>query len=532
MTTTPTPGGPSAAAEAIRTAATSLGIELGSTRIKAVLIGPDRTPLAQGSHMWDNHLVDGVWTYDLDEVWAGLQAAIADLASDVRRRHDLPLTRVGALGVSAMMHGYLALDGTDALLVPFRTWRNTSTGPATDLLGDLFDRSIPHRWSIAHHCQAVLDAEPHVAQVAHLTTLAGLVHHRLSGERVLGVGDASGMFPVDGLRYDPTMVDAYDGWLRDHGIATSIRDLLPAVLPAGAEAGRLTTDGALLLDPTGTLQAGALMCPPEGDAGTGMVATGAVTPRTGNVSVGTSIFAMVVLESPLVGRHPEIDLVTTPAGDPVAMVHANNGASEIGAWAGVFGQFAAALGHAVSPDEVFTVLFAASREAAPDAGGLTAFNYLSGEPITRTETGHPLVIRTPDSTLSLANLVRAELYGAFTTLALGMDVLRREGVDLDLMVAHGGLFTTPGEPQAALAAALGTAVALRDSAATGGAWGIALLADFALRGAGASLAEHLRDQVFAGSDLSSVEPDPALVQGFSDYLARFTAALPAQRALA
>ena len=417
-----------------------LGIELGSTRIKSVLIDPRGTTLATGSHTWENQFVDRTWTYSLEDVWSGVRASVALMRADAQERHGVRPITLGALGVSAMMHGYLAFDDSGQLLVPFRTWRNTSTERAATELTDLLQFAIPLRWSIAHFYQAILDEEPHVARVASLNTLAGYVHQQLTGLSVLGVGDASGMFPIDAATkdYDARRLEQFDTLVADRHPGLTLAGLLPTVLCAGAEAGRLTAEGAALLDATGQLRPGAPLCPPEGDAGTGMVATNAVAPRTGNVSVGTSIFAMAVLERPLLQVHPEVDLVTTPAGDPVAMVHCNNGASELDAWAGVFREFAAAIGHPVDPDDAFRAMLHEALSGDADAGGLLAYNYLSGEPITRLAEGRPLVLRSPDSRLTLGNFVRAQVYAAFATLSLGLRVLADEGVELDVMVAHGG----------------------------------------------------------------------------------------------
>ena len=517
--------------DAIRLGDTALGIELGSTRIKACLVRADdpAVVLATGSHEWENEFVDRVWTYSLDAVWAGVQAAYAALRAEVEREHGVALSTVGSLGVSAMMHGYLAFDASGELLVPFRTWRNTSTGAAAAELTDLLGVNIPLRWSIAHYRQAVLDAEPHVPQVDFLTTLAGYVHWRLTGERVLGVGDASGMFPIDasGADYDEALLARFDAL---PGGAEHVRELLPAVLRAGEAAGTLTAEGALLLDPTGTLPAGIPLCPPEGDAGTGMVATGAVAPRTGNVSAGTSIFAMVVLEAPLREVHEELDLVTTPAGDPVAMVHCNNGASELSGWVGLFGAFAAASGTPLASDAVFETLFRQAQEGEADAGGLLAYNHLSGEPIAGLREGRPLVVRTPDSRLSLPNFMRAQLYGVFATLSLGMRVLSAEGVTLDAMYAHGGMFRTAGTAQRFLAAALDAPVAVAATAGEGGAWGIAVLAAYLRRGEGRDLGGYLREVVFADADVSIVAPDAADVAGYDRYLERYRAGLAAEAA--
>lgn len=517
--------------DAIVAGRTALGVELGSTRIKACLVDADdpTTVLAVGAHEWENVFADRVWTYALDAVWSGLQAAYADLVAGVERRHGARLETVGALGVSAMMHGYLAFDASGELLVPFRTWRNTHTGAAAAELSDLFGVNIPLRWSIAHLRQAVLDAEPHVAEIASVTTLAGYVHRRLTGRGVLGVGDASGMFPIDPATgdYDAELVRRYDG-LAD-GSTPPLHDLLPEVLLAGADAGTLTAEGAALLDPTGALRPGIPFCPPEGDAGTGMVATNAVAPRTGNVSAGTSIFAMVVLERPLRDVHHELDVVTTPAGDPVAMVHCNNGASELAAWAGLFGRFAEASGSPASSDAVFDVLFREALDGDADAGGLLAYNHLAGEPIAGLTEGRPLFVRTPDSRLTLANVMRAQLYGVFGTLALGMRVLAGESVALDRMTAHGGLFRTAGVAQRFLAGALNAPVAVGETASEGGAWGIALLAAFR-RAGGGDLGGYLDSRVFAGAPLSVADPDPADVAGFTAYLDRYRAGLAVEAA--
>ncbi|HEY5978520.1 MAG TPA: FGGY-family carbohydrate kinase [Microlunatus sp.] len=525
---------PTSARQAITEGHTALGIELGSTRIKAVLIGPDHTPLATGGHSWENQFVDRRWTYSLDTVWEGLQQSYAALAAGVRERYDVELTTVGALGVSAMMHGYLAFDRDGELLTPFRTWRNTSTGPAVTALSEAFDHTIPHRWSIAHLYQAVLDEEEHVGAVAHLTTLAGYVHWQLTGERVLGIGDASGMFPIDPRTggYDAAMIATFDDLVAGRDLPWQVSTLLPEVRAAGEASGELTEVGARRLDPTGTLRAGAPLCPPEGDAGTGMVATNSVAPRTGNVSAGTSIFAMVVLEQPLRRAHHELDLVTTPAGDPVAMVHCNNGASELNAWVGLFAEFARAIGADADTAMVFETLFRASLWGEPDCGGLLAYNYLSGEPITGLDEGRPLFLRTPDSTFDLATFMRSQLFAALTTLRIGMDVLTKdEGVRLDTMFAHGGLFTTPGVAQKYLAAAIDTPVSVGGTASEGGAWGIAVLAAFlARRAPEQTLADYLSRQVFAAPDLVAVQPDARDVAGFDAYLQRFLAALPVQRA--
>ncbi|MBS1906468.1 MAG: ATPase [Actinobacteria bacterium] len=511
---------------------TSLGIELGSTRIKACLIGSDPSDvIATGSSAWENRLEDGLWTYGLDEVWAGLQEAYAGLVADAHDRYGVRPATVGAIGISAMMHGYLAFDEGGELLVPFRTWRNTNTSAAAAELTTLLGVNIPLRWSIAHLHQAVVDGEAHVPRVASVNTLAGYVHERLTGRRVLGVGDASGMFPIDSAtcEYDRASVAAYDALAGDR-LPAPLTALLPVVLPAGADAGALTAEGALLLDPSGALAAGIPFCPPEGDAGTGMVATNAVAPRSGNVSAGTSIFAMVVLERPLEGAHHELDLVTTPAGDAVAMVHCNNGASELAAWAALFTRFAAAAGAPVGDDTAFEALFREALAGEADAGGLLAYNHLAGEPIAGLAEGRPLFVRTPDSAFTLANFMRAQLYGVFGTLALGMQTLAAEGVRLDRMFAHGGMFRTAGVAQRFLAASLGAPVAVGEAASEGGAWGIAVLASYLAHADELSLGDYLGRRVFASASVTVADPDPADVAGFAAYLDRYRAGLAVEAA--
>lgn len=502
---------------------TVLGIELGSTRIKACLIGSDRAPIAAGGAEWENELVAGVWSYSLNAVWSGLRDCVADLLADVERRYQVRPSSFRAIGVSAMMHGYLAFDASGQLLVPFRTWRNTTTGQAAAELTRTLGVNVPLRWSVAHLLQAVLNNEPHVPRIRFLTTLAGYVHWRLTGRQVLGVGDASGMFPIDPAtrNYDQRMLRQVDALVAARVPDVRVADLLPEVLVAGREAGTLTQEGAALLDPGGTLRPGAPFCPPEGDAGTGMVSTNCVRPRVGSVSVGTSIFAMVVLEKPLQQMHPELDLVTTPAGDLVAMVHCNNGASELRAWAMVFEQFAAALGRPAKPDDVFGALMREALAGEADGGGLLAYNYLSGEPITGMTEGRPLLVRTPDSRLTLANLARTQVYSAFATLSLGMQVLAREGVELESLFAQGGLFRTTGTAQRLLAAALGTPVAVGRTAGEGGAWGIALLAAYLGAAPTHSLEDFLSTHVFADAPFAVVDPDVRDLEGFAAFLDRY-----------
>jgi sugar (pentulose or hexulose) kinase len=524
-----------AARETIASGRATLGIELGSTRIKACLVGDDPSVvLAVGDHEWENTLVDGRWSYSLEDIWSGVQAAYAALVADAEQRHGVRPESYAAIGISAMMHGYLAFDSAGELLVPFRTWRNTSTGPAAEALTRAFGVNIPLRWSIAHLYQAVLDAEPHVAGIDFVTTLAGYVHYRLTGERVLGIGDASGMFPIaDATRdYDADMLGTFDGLVADAAPGLRLADVLPRVLAAGRDAGALSAEGAALLDPSGGLRPGVPLCPPEGDAGTGMVATNSVAPRAGNVSAGTSIFAMVVLERPLARVHEELDVVTTPAGDPVAMVHCNNGASELAAWVGLFRRFAEASGSPVDQDAAYSALLGEALEGEADAGGVLAYNQLAGEPIAGLTAGRPLVVRGDDSRFTLANFMRSQLYGVFATLSLGMAVLDDEGVELDRMFAHGGIFRTAGVAQRFLAAALDTSVSVGETASEGGAWGMAVLASYAARGEGESLADYLHSRVFRGATFTVVEPYPDDVAGFTTYLERYRAGLAIERAAA
>lgn len=517
---------------AIEAGETSLGIELGSTRIKACLIGPDHEVVATGSHAWENKFVDRLWTYSLESVWEGVQAAVAGLLAQVESTHGVRLTSLGALGVSAMMHGYLPFDAAGEVLVPFRTWRNTNTERAAAELTEVLGFNFPLRWSASHLYQAILDEEAHVSELAFFTTLAGYVHWKLTGRKVLGVGDASGMFPIDPATrdYDADMLARFQGLVAARQPGLDVAGLLPEVLVAGADAGHLTQEGAALLDPSGTIRPGAVVAPPEGDAGTGMIATNAVAPRTGNISAGTSIFAMVVLEKPLASVHEELDIVTTPAGDLVAMVHCNNGASELGTWAGVFTEFAAAMGVEGGSDAVFAALFSAALEGEADGGGLLAYNYLSGEPITGLAEGRPLFVRTPGSRLTLANFMRTQLYGAFGTLSLGMRVLHDEGVELDSMFAHGGMFRTAGVAQRLLAAAIGAPVTVGDTASEGGAWGIAVLAEYLRKGAAEPLDQYLTASVFAGAALDVAQPDASDVAGYQAWLKQYEAGLAIEKA--
>lgn len=511
---------------------TALGVEFGSTRIKAVLIGPDSAPLASGGYEWENHWENGIWTYPLEEVWEGLQGCYAALAEEVKQQYDVPLETVGAMGFSGMMHGYLAFDEDRELLVPFRTWRNTMTAQAAEELTQLFHFNIPQRWSIAHLYQAMLNEEEHVPRIDFMTTLAGYVHWMLTGKKVLGVGEASGMFPIDSETgtYDARMVSLFDEKLADYGL--HLTDIFPQVLSAGEDAGVLTPEGALLLDPTGTLRPGIPMCPPEGDAGTGMAATNSVAPRSGNVSAGTSVFAMAVLEKPLSKVYPEIDMVTTPAGRPVAMVHCNNCTSDINAWVGLFDEVLSGMGAKVSKSDLYGMLFRKALEGDADCGGLLSYNYDSGEPITGFEEGRPLFVRTPDSHFGLANFMRTHLYSALATLKIGMDILlEKEHVQLDLLMGHGGYFKTREVGQPFMAAAMNVPVAVMETAGEGGAWGIALLAAYRVcKAPGQTLEDYLSREVFHGSAGVTVQPDAAAVEGFRQFVERYRKGLEIQQA--
>ncbi len=468
-------------AEQIRNKETYLGIEFGSTRIKAVLTGADHTPIASGSYDWENQYEDGIWTYHLDMIWRGLKECYRSLREEVGSRYGVELEGTKAIGISAMMHGYLAFDENGELLVPFRTWRNTITQEAADKLTDVFQYNIPQRWSIAHLYQAILNQEPHVSKVRFITTLSGYLHWKLTGESVLGIGDAAGMFPIDSsIRdYHPKMLSQFDELIRENEYPWKIEEILPKVLCAGDKAGTLTEAGARLLDETGTLKGGIPMCPPEGDAGTGMTATNSVTVRTGNVSAGTSVFAMLVLENELKGVHREIDMVTTPAGDPVAMVHCNNCTSDLNAWVGLFAEFLETMGMDVDRNQLYGTLYRKAMEGEADGGGLLSYGYLSGEHITGFEEGRPMFVRTPDSRFNLANFMRVNLYTALGALKTGMDILKREeGVQSDRIMGHGGLFKTKGAGQQIMADAMEIPVAVMETAGEGGAWGIALLAAF------------------------------------------------------
>ena len=511
-----------------------LGIELGSTRIKAVLVGPDFKPVAQGSHEWENQLVDGLWTYSIEAIHSGLQACYADLRANVKKEYGCEITRLASIGISAMMHGYMAFGADGKILVPFRTWRNTNTGVAAAELSGMFNFNIPLRWSISHLYQAILNGEKHVPQIDFLTTLAGYVHWLLTGERVLGIGDASGMIPVDPKTkdYNAQMVDKFDALIASRDYPWKLRDILPRCISAGADAGSLTPEGARFLDPSGTLQPGAALCPPEGDAGTGMVATNAVRPRTGNVSAGTSSFSMIVLEKDLSKPYEMIDIVTTPEGAPVAMVHCNNCTSDINAWVNLFQEYQALLGVPVDRGEIFVRLFNLALEGDPDCGGLISYNYISGEPVTGLAEGRPLFVRNASDKFTLANMMRAHIYASIGVLKIGNDILfGEEQVKVDRITGHGGLFKTKGVGQRYLAAALNSPISVMETAGEGGAWGIALLAAFRIDNPqGLSLDAWLDQVVFAGNAGEQVQPDPTDVAGFNAWIAQYRGCLPVEEA--
>ncbi len=506
---------------------TALGIELGSTRIKAVLIDENHIPVASGAYEWENQLSGGLWTYSLEAVREGLQACCAALARDVREKLGTQFTTVGAIGVSGMMHGYLPFDAEGRQLAPFRTWRNTVTGEAAEKLTALFGFNIPQRWSVAHLYQAILNGEEHVGEIAYLTTLAGYVHWKLTGEKAVGVGEASGMFPIDSAAcdYDEGMVRKFDALT-----GLRLRELLPRVLRAGESAGCLTEDGARFLDPTGKLRPGIPLAPCEGDAGTGMTATNSVRVRTGNVSAGTSDFAMVVVDHPL-GVHREIDMVTTPDGAPVAMVHCNNCTSDINAWVGLFGEFAEAIGAETNRGTLFDLLFRKALEGEKDCGGLLSYNYYSGEGVTDLDAGRPLFTRTPDARLTLANFMRAHLLSALATLKIGMDILTgAENVKIERLYGHGGFFKTPGVGQTLLSAAVNAPVSVMETAGEGGPYGMALLADYMLRrAAGETLADYLDRRVFADARSVTVSASAEDAAGFAAFLETYRRAFPLEK---
>ncbi|MDY3917894.1 MAG: FGGY-family carbohydrate kinase [Candidatus Limivivens sp.] len=522
------------AKELIQNGQAVLGIEFGSTRIKGVLIDEKHEVIASGSHDWENRLENNIWTYSLEDIWTGLQHCYQDLAENVKKTYGVAIEKLAAIGFSGMMHGYMAFNEADELLVPFRTWRNTITEEASEKLTELFRYHIPQRWSIAHLYQAILNGEEHVKDVRFFTTLAGYIHWKMTGKKVLGVGEASGMFPIDieTAKFNTRMIGQFDEAIASRGFPWKLAEILPQVLVAGEDAGALTEEGARLLDPTGTLQAGIPMCPPEGDAGTGMAATNSVARRTGNVSAGPSVFGMVVLEKELSKVYPEIDLVTTPAGDLVAMVHCNNCTSDLNAWVGLFKEFAEAFGMEVDMTKLFGTLYNKALEGDPDCGGLLAYNYFSGEHITGFEAGRPLFVRTPDSRFNLANFMRVHLCTSLGALKTGLDILfKQEQVQMDEMLGHGGLFKTKGVGQRLLAGAINVPVSVMETAGEGGAWGIALLAAYMIRkGEQETLDGYLAEKVFAGKTGTKLDPDPEDVKGFDEFIKRYIGGLPIERA--
>ena len=519
--------------EAVEAGKTILGIEFGSTRIKAVLTNEENAPIAQGAHDWENRLENGIWTYTLEDIWGGLQDAYAKLAADVKAQCGASLKKIGAIGFSAMMHGYMVFDKEGTLMVPFRTWRNTITEQAAKELTAAFSFNIPQRWSIAHLYQAILNGEEHVKDICFQTTLAGYIHWMLTGKKVLGVGDASGMFPIDIAtgKFDAKMVSQFDEAIVDKGYPWKLMDIFPEVLSAGEDAGTLTQEGAKLLDTDGDLEAGVPLCPPEGDAGTGMVATNSVARRTGNVSAGTSVFSMVVLEKELSKVYKELDLVTTPSGDLVAMVHCNNCTSDLNAWVNIFREFAEIFGMDVDMNRLYGTLYKKAMEGDANGGNLLAYNYISGENITEMEEGRPLFVRTPNSKFNLANFMRVNLYSALASLKIGMDLLlKEEKVAVDKLLGHGGLFKTKGVGQQILADAVDTPISVMETAGEGGAWGIAVLAAYLIHNDGKNLGDYLNKEVFAGQEGSELNPNPEGVKGFDEFIRIYKEGLPIERA--
>ena len=520
--------------EAVEAGKTILGIEFGSTRIKAVLTNEENTPIAQGAHDWENRLENGIWTYTLEDIWSGLQDAYAKLAADVKSQCGASLKKIGAIGFSAMMHGYMVFDKEGTLMVPFRTWRNTITEQAAKQLTAAFSFNIPQRWSIAHLYQAILNGEEHLPRIDYLSTLAGYVHWKLTGKRVLGVGEASGMFPIDSKTkdYDQNMVETFNKLIAPKGYSWKLRDILPQVLVAGEPAGNLTQEGAKLLDPSGELEAGIPMCPPEGDAGTGMVATNSVAKRTGNVSAGTSVFASIVLEKELSAPYSEIDMVATPSGHPVAMAHSNNCTSDLNAWVNIFREFAEAMGMEADMNKLFGTLYNKALEGDVDCGGLLSYCYFSGEHMTGFTEGRPLFVRSPESKFNLANFMRTNLYTCLGAMRVGLDILfKKEGVKVDRLLGHGGLFKTKGVGQQILADAVNAPVSVMETAGEGGAWGIAVLASYLVnKEENETLEDFLDTKVFAGNQGSTLNPDPEGVEGFNMFMERYMKGLPIERA--
>ena len=513
---------------------TFLGIELGSTRIKAVLIDETNAPIASGSHTWENSYVNHIWTYSVEDIWKGVQDSYQKMAEEIKQQYGMTLQTIGAIGISGMMHGYMVFDKAGNLLVPFRTWRNNITEQASEELTQLFHYHIPQRWSIAHLYQSILNGEKHVADISFQTTLAGYIHWKLTGQKVLGVGEASGVFPIDinTKAFHKQMIEQFTQLDNVKKLPWKLEGILPKVLAAGENAGCLTEEGAKLLDITGELKSGIMLCPPEGDAGTGMVATNSVAKRTGNVSAGTSVFAMIVLEKELSRVYNEIDLVTTPTGSLVAMAHSNNCSSDLNAWVGLFGEFAKALDIEVDADRLFGTLYQQALQGDSDCGGLLAYGYLSGEHMTHFEEGRPLFVRTPDSTFNLANFMRVNLYTALGALKIGLDILlKQEDVKLDELLGHGGLFRTREVGQKIMAAAANVPVSVMETAGEGGAWGIALLASYMMnKEEKETLEEYLKQKVFANKPGLTITPDPKDVEGFEEFMKRYKKGLTIEKA--
>ena len=511
-----------------------LGIELGSTRIKAVLIDQENKPIAQGSHTWKNQLVDGLWTYNIEAIWSGLQDCYADLRANVKNLYGIEIETLAAIGVSAMMHGYMPFNKKEEILVPFRTWRNTNTGRAAAALSELFVYNIPLRWSISHLYQAILDNEAHVNDIDFLTTLAGYVHWQITGEKVLGIGDASGMLPIDPTthNYSAEMVAKFDKLIAPKEYILKLKDILPKVLSSGENAGVLTPEGSKKLDASGHLKAGIPVCPPEGDAGTGMVATNAVKQRTGNVSAGTSSFSMIVLEKDLSKPYEMIDMVTTPDGSLVAMVHCNNCTSDLNAWVNLFKEYQELLGIPVNMDEIYSKLYNIALTGDTDCGGLLSYNYISGEPVTGFADGRPLFVRSANDKFNLANFMRTHLYASVGVLKIGNDILfNEEKIKVDRITGHGGLFRTKGVGQRILAAAINSPISVMETAGEGGAWGIALLGSYLVNNEKKqSLADFLDESVFVGDAGIEVSPTPEDVAGFNTYIENYKAGLPIEEA--
>ena len=518
----------------IETGKAILGIELGSTRIKAVLIDQENKPIAQGNHTWENQLVDGLWTYSIEAIWSGLQDCYADLRSNVKNLYGIEIENLATIGVSAMMHGYMPFNAKEEILVPFRTWRNTNTGRAAAALSDLFVYNIPLRWSISHLYQAILDNEAHVKDIDFLTTLAGYVHWQLTGEKVLGIGDASGMLPIDPAthNYSAEMVAKFDKLIAPNQYNWTLQDILPKVLSAGESAGVLTPEGSKKLDASGHLKAGIPVCPPEGDAGTGMVATNAVKQRTGNVSAGTSSFSMIVLEKELSKPYEMIDMVTTPDGSLVAMVHCNNCTSDLNAWVNLFKEYQELLGIPVDMNEIYSKLYNIALTGDADCGGLLSYNYISGEPVTGLAEGRPLFVRSANDKFNLANFMRSHLYASVGVLKIGNDILfNEEKIKVDRITGHGGLFKTKGVGQRILAAAINSPISVMETAGEGGAWGIALLGSYLVNNEKKqSLADFLDEKVFVGDAGIEVSPTAEDVAGFNTYIENYKAGLPIEEA--